>query len=189
MRIKLTGHERKARKSWEIISAASQDAIILINSNGHVEYWSGSAERMFGYTTDEVLHKNVHDVIVFHQSDRDLAFKGMKKFSEIGQGSILNTLREVDGKTKDGKVIPLELSINPIKLDGQWWAVGVIRNISERKKAEKQIKELAQFPLENANSIIRIDRHGILPVCESGFGLSSENLEIEGGRKGLRPPG
>ena len=68
----------------------------------------------------------------------------------------------MDAKTKSGHAIPVEISINPIKIENEWWSAGIIRDISERRKAEKEILELAQFPLENANAVMRVDSSSIL---------------------------
>ena len=170
----------ESEKKLQIISDASQDAIILINSKGLIEYWSGSAEKMFGYSSDEVLNKEVHDIITMHQDDRALAQRKMGKFAQNGKGPILNTLREMDAKTRDGKLIPAEISINPIKIGDEWWAAGIVRDITKRREAQKEIRELAQFPLENTNAVMRFDLQGELIYANpaSDFLLRNWNLAI-----------
>ena len=168
----------ESERKLQIISDASQDAIILINSKGLIEYWSGSAEKMFGYSSDEVLNKEIHDIITMHQDDRALAQRKMGKFAQNGKGPILNTLREVDAKTRDGKLIPAEISINPIKIGDEWWAAGIVRDITKRREAQKEIRELAQFPLENTNAVMRFDLQGELIYANpaSDFLLRNWNL-------------
>lgn len=180
-------NERKAyqareesEKKLDIISAASQDAIILINSKGLIEYWSVSAENMFGYSASEAFQKEIHQMITMHPKDRDMAYQGMEQYARTGEGPILKNLREMDAKTKDGQLVPVEISINPIRIENEWWAAGIIRDISERKKAEKEIRELAQFPLENANAVMRVDRNSVLLFANpaSDFLLQSTKMKI-----------
>lgn len=132
----------ESEKRLEIISSASQDAIIMINEAGLIEYWSQSSEKLFGYSAAEAFEKDIHDIVIMHQTDRDVAAKGIKDFSKNGRGSVIGNLREVDAKTKGGKIFPVEISISPVKIDDKWWAVGIIRDISDRKKAEKNLAEL-----------------------------------------------
>ncbi len=183
-------NERKAyqareesEKKLDIISAASQDAIILINSKGLVEYWSVSAEKMFGYSAEEAFHKEIHQMITMHQKDREMAYKGMEQYASTGEGPILRNLREMDAKTKSGHAIPVEISINPVRIENEWWAAGIIRDISERRKAEKEIRELAQFPLENANAVMRVDKDSILMYANPASDYLLQSLKMKIGEE------
>ncbi|MDK2980921.1 MAG: hypothetical protein PWQ55_1268 [Chloroflexota bacterium] len=173
----------ESEKKLEIISAASQDAIILINQAGIIQYWSQSAEHMFGYTAEEALNQPFNQLIDMHSHDGNKAFKGMEDYAISVEGPALKNLREVDAKDKDGNLIPAEISINPVRIEDEWWAAGVIRDISERRRAEKEIRELAQFPLENANAVLRIGQDSTLLFANPASEFLMEALGMEIGRE------
>ena len=173
----------ESEKKLDIISASSQDAIILINSKGLVEYWSVSAEKMFGYSAAETDQKEIHQLIGMHQKDREMAEVGLQQYALTGEGPILKNLREMDAITKDGQLIPVEISINPVRIEDEWWAAGIIRDISERRKAEKEIHGLAQFPLENANAVLRIDSNSDLLFANPASLHLLRSLKMKIGKK------
>ncbi|WP_421863699.1 cache domain-containing protein [Motiliproteus sp.] len=122
------------------IASAAQDAMILIDHNGNVRYWNPAATRIFGYTQQEVQGKDLHGLITRSQDQQQFqrAFPG---FRTSGQGPVVGIMLEVVGVTKSGDEVPVELSINSVKLDDEWQAIGIVRDISERKKTERELHE------------------------------------------------
>ncbi len=117
------------------INAAAQDAIMLIDDEDHVVYWNPAAERLFGYTVDEVLGQEAHCLIV-PQRYRDRFAQGFAHFRSCGEGPVIGKTIEVEALCKDGGEFPVELSISSLKLKGHWHAVGILRDITERRRLE-----------------------------------------------------
>ncbi len=117
---------------------ASLDAIINIDAAGNVIAWSDQATRIFGYTHEETMGKNMGDFIVPPQH-RAAHARGMKHFLRTGEGPVLNKRIEITGFDKGGREFPIELSISPIKMDGKYFFSGFIRDITDRKKAEQDL--------------------------------------------------
>ncbi len=117
---------------------ASLDAIINIDEEGKVIAWSDQATKIFGYTHEETMGKNMADFIVPPQHLVAHA-RGMKHFLKTGEGPVLNKRIEITGFDKGGREFPIELSISPIKMDGKNFFSGFIRDITERKKAEQDL--------------------------------------------------
>ena len=117
---------------------ASLDAIINIDAAGNVIAWSDQATRIFGYTHEETMGKNMGDFIVPPQH-RAAHARGMKHFLRTGEGPVLNKRIEITGFDKGGREFPIELSISPIKMDGKYFFSGFIRDITDRKKAEQEL--------------------------------------------------
>jgi PAS domain S-box-containing protein len=134
-----------------------------------------------------VLGKEIHGIIAMYQEDREVAYKGMERFTKTGEGSILRTLREVDAKKKDGTSFPAEISINAVQIDDEWWAVGIVRDISDRRRSEKEIREMAQFPLEISNTIMRVDDESTLLFANPASEFLLRNLGMKVGRKVAQP--
>ncbi len=119
---------------------AALDAIILINDEGNIVFWNPAAEKMFGYTTNEVSGKNLHLILAPSVLNPDIE-KGFVKFKERGHGKVVGRTIELVGLRKDGSEFPIELSVSALKLDKKWHSLGIVRDISKRKKWEKELEE------------------------------------------------
>ena len=131
---------RKSEERFRLISTSAQDAIILMDEDGQASFWNPAAERLLGYSEKEILGKKLHDLIAT-DSDKARFVKVFPNFKENGVGNFVSKTVELEGKTKSGDVIPIELSLARMNLEGKWGAVGIIRDISERKAAESALKE------------------------------------------------
>ena len=124
------------------ITDSAQDAIIMLDSKGLIHFWNPAAERMFGYSSEEVRNREMHELVV-PEAQREAARKGMRAFleqEEVGSGS---WLQEVEAVRRSGAVFPVEVSIAPVHFQGQWFLVGNVRDVSERREYERQLRELA----------------------------------------------
>jgi PAS domain S-box-containing protein len=111
-----------------------QDAIITINSDGMIQTVNKAAETIFGYTQTEVLGKNV--TMVVPESDRELPMLSSKKSIDAKMLPVIGQRREVQGMRKNGDVFDADFSLNPMYIGSDVFYVGVVRDISEKKKAE-----------------------------------------------------
>ena len=118
---------------------SSLDAIITIDQSGVITEWNERAEEIFGYKQEEVLGVTLSQTIVPHQY-REAHERGMKHFLATGQGPVLNHRIEIVGLRKDGTEFPIELTISPFQLDGKYHFSSFVRDISEQKEAEAELK-------------------------------------------------
>ena len=156
----LLNSRKSIEASKERINAiiqSSPDAIVSINSRGIIDTFSESAERMFGYRSDEIVGKNVKilmpaEIAVEHDYY-------LERYSPDRESPIVGNKREVDGRRKDGSTFPLELAVDKVRIGGETVFVGILRDITERKqieadraKAEAELareKEILDATLEN----------------------------------------
>lgn len=136
MNAELKESEEKLRKLTE----SAQDAIIIIDSKGNVSEWNDAAEKIFGYTKGEALGKNVHELIA-PQRYLGAFYENFENFVKTGNGNAIGKVIEIYAKRKGGEEIPVELSLSAIQIGGAWNAVGMVRDISERKAAENAIRK------------------------------------------------
>ncbi|KAA0008392.1 MAG: PAS domain S-box protein, partial [Thermoplasmata archaeon] len=135
--------EEKLRESEEklrTITSAAHDAILMMDNDGNISYWNKAAEKMFGYKAEEIIGKNLHMALApprFHEAHK----KAFKKFRETGKGAAVGKSLELSALRKDGTEFPVELSLSSVKMDGRWHAIGIVRDITERKRAEVELKE------------------------------------------------
>jgi len=127
-------------KKFRTITDTAQDAIILLDNDGRITLWNPAAEKIFGYTAEEACGRSVHTWIAppeYFESYKN----GWSKFRDTGQGPVIGKTLELQARTKHRGVIPVELSVSSANLQGSWHAIGILRDISERKAMEKSIKE------------------------------------------------
>jgi PAS domain S-box-containing protein/putative nucleotidyltransferase with HDIG domain len=129
---------RESEERFRSIAHAASDAILVIDQMGRIEYANPASSRMFGYTGDELHGQELHTLLA-PERYRAACQRGLAAFATSGEGPALNKLLEMEALHRDGHEIPIELTIAPLRLKGQWHAVGIVRDISERRRAmEKQ---------------------------------------------------
>jgi len=126
--------------TFRTVASAAQDAIIMLDPEGNVSFWNRAAERIFGYSSEEVLGKNVHELLC---RPRELAAyrAAFPHFQRTGQGPAIGKVIQVVALRKDGSEVPVELSLAAVRIDGRWRAVGVVRDITERRKADTALRK------------------------------------------------
>lgn len=123
------------------ITRAALNAIIMMDSEGVITYWNPAAERIFGYMREEAIGHELHPLLApadYHESFR----KGMKIFKKSGKGSAIGKVIEMTAIRKGGEEFPVELSLSAFQAAGTWNAVGIIRDITERKEADAERENL-----------------------------------------------
>jgi len=127
--------EEKFRK----ISESAQDAIIMMGADQCISFWNAAAERIFGYTAAEALGQELHALIVPEPAHARFT-QAFPHFQASGEGPIIGKVIEVIAQRKGGEEFPAELSVSATQLNGQWHAIGIVRDITERKRAEITIQ-------------------------------------------------
>ncbi|HEX5363171.1 MAG TPA: PAS domain S-box protein [Gallionella sp.] len=138
----------ESEEKFRLISTAAQDAIVIIGTQEQVVYWNPAAEKIFGYKAEEVMGQNMHDLLA-PLPQRDLAHQGFSGFQHSGTGALVGKTFEVNALRKSGVEFAAELSISAIELQGSWHALGIIRDITERKAIELHLQEKTQALLRS----------------------------------------
>jgi len=131
---------KENEEKFSKITNSANDAIILVDNNEKIALWNTAAQNIFGYTKEEIIGKNLHDILPPLQY-REKAHQAFGLFRQSGKGSVVNKTVELNGLRKNGELFTLELSLSAIKIKGKWNAIGIIRDISIRKEYEKILQE------------------------------------------------
>jgi len=132
---------RKSETQMRAITDSAQDAILMMDQNGRISYWNPAAESIFGYTCDEAIGKNLHQLIA-PQRYHEAHHAAFVRFQQTGQGDLINKTLELKACHKNGREISVELSLSSLHLQDCWHSVGIIRDITERKQAEEEKAKL-----------------------------------------------
>lgn len=152
--------ERRLHESEETlgtIAASARDAILMINNDGQITFWNDAAETIFGHTSTEALGQDLHALLAappYRQSYKE----PFALFRKTGKGAAIGTLRELRAVRNDGTEFPIEISLSAVKLEGKWNAVGLVRDITERKDLERTRHEHAQRMIAQAAALDAITR-------------------------------
>lgn len=130
----------ESQDKFQKISASAQDAIICMDSDGSISFWNAAAERIFGYSQEQAIGKNLHRLIV-PVRHLEAHLQAFPKFQQTGEGCAIGKTLEMAAVRQDGAEIPVELSLAASHIAGEWSGIGVLRDISERKEAQKKIEE------------------------------------------------
>ncbi|MDH5484415.1 MAG: response regulator [Gammaproteobacteria bacterium] len=114
------------------------DAVIISNTNGQIESFNPAAERIFGYDAAEVLGKNI--AILMPDNDAVHHQHFIDNFLNSGSSYLMGEIRELKGKHKDGKIIDIEIALSEIETEDQHLFSAIMRDISERKAAEEELR-------------------------------------------------
>ena len=145
----------KREQNLRTLIDSAVDGIITINSEGLIRNFNKSAQKIFGYTANEVVGNNVS--MLMPSPDREAHDSYLKHYLETGEKRIIGTGREVTGLRKDGTSFPMELSVSEFIDGDDTHFIGILRDISERLRVEQKLREEHQFKeqlLKTAQAII-----------------------------------
>ena len=132
--------ESEARNT--AILHAALDCIVSIDSHGKIIEFNPAAERTFGYAREEVVGKDVAEIII-PAAMRDAHRRGMRRYLATGETSLLDKRVEVTAMRRDGSEFPVELTITHVKLRQQSVFSASLRDITNEKWAEQELRRYA----------------------------------------------
>jgi two-component system, LuxR family, sensor kinase FixL len=173
---------RETTARLRTLTETAVDGVILIDARGVVLMFNPACEKLFGYSADAVIGENVRMLMpepYRHEHDRYIA-----NYRDTRDPKIIGIGREVVGLRKDGSTFPMDLSVGEARQDGESIFVGIIRDITERKSAERALHESAgrmHALIETAvDGAILIDARGVVlmfnPAGEKLFGYSADEV-------------
>ena len=173
-------HESEAR--FRSLVEAATDSIVLADHKGVILSWNPAAARLFGYTDDEVRGRPL--TMLMPQRYRVAHERGLVRVRETGHSRLIGRLVELEALRKDGSEFPVELSLAMWTSDGTVFYSGIIRDITQRRRAEEildRLRHLHEVILTQAGEgIYGLDREGMTtfvnPTAAHLLGYDSSEL-------------
>ena len=130
--------KQERQREFKTLTETAHDAIILVDQNGKIYEWNKSSEEIFGYNKVEILGKKITDLM-----PKKYLSQYKNGYNKVMQEALKDDYRDriVEGKTKDDKIFPMELSINFWKSNNKYVYCYFIRDITERVR-EENIKQV-----------------------------------------------
>lgn len=129
------------------------DGLLVIDAKGTIQSFNAAAVKIFGYEPEEVIGRNVKMLMPepYHSSHDTY----LHNYLTTGEKKVIGIGREVTARRKDGIVFPMELGINEMQIEGRRMFVGTIRDITARKNAEAELKQMVDQLLESNTELER----------------------------------
>lgn len=120
--------------------AAALDCIVTIDQSGNITEFNPAAERLFGYSKEEVLGREMAEVIV-PPALREPHRRGMARFLATGEARVIGRRIEITAMRSDGSELPVELTITQLPVDGPPMFTGFIRDLTQQKEHEAALRQ------------------------------------------------
>jgi len=172
---------RGCEDKFRTLAEAAQDAIIVIDAHGVITFWNGSAARIFGSSTEEALGRKLDEWL----ASPGYGEKDQAEFEHLGAADALppGRMLQMSALRKDGTEVPIELSLAPMQMGTERFAIAIARDISERKRAEKKILAMARFDpltgLFNRTTFAEWVQKGVARVKRGGKGFALLHLDLD----------
>ena len=137
-----SAHEELRRREALLTSilATVPDALIVIDDRARIKSFSTAAERLFGFTAEEVMDQNVSQLMPSPYREEHDGY--LARYLTTGERRIIGIGRVVVGRRKDGTTFPMELTVGTVNLPGERLFTGFIRDLTERDDRERRLQEL-----------------------------------------------
>jgi PAS domain S-box-containing protein len=179
--------DQLAHQRFRELIENAPDAILQVDARGTIVIANHSAEQIFGYTREELIGSNVDLLIPIgtrgaHAGHRD-GFMHAGVVRSMGEG-----LGDLHARRKDGTEVCVEIALSPVKTEDGMFVTAVIRDVTERKLAEKKLEEARRLAdrryrdlIEDApDAIVQVDAQGTIVIAnrtaEMIFGYTREEL-------------
>ena len=130
---------RDSEARQHAILQTAVDGIITIDERGTVESLNPAAERLFGYTADEVIGQNIS--LLMPAPYREAHDGYLTRYLQTGEPHIIGIGRDVRGQRRDGTTFPMALAVSEVRLDDRRLFTGIVHDLSARVQAEEALRQ------------------------------------------------
>ena len=173
-RVRLEERLRASEARWRAVVESAVDAIIVIDAKGHIEAFNPAAERLFGYSEQDAVGRNVSMLMPSPYHEEHDGY--LERYLATGVHKIIGLGREVTGRRRDGTTFPLHLSVGEAVLAGERKFTGILHDLSVRVAIETRLRE--QTALARLGEMAAVIAHEVKNPLAAVRGA----IEVIGGR-------
>lgn len=131
---------RETDNKLNAILETAVEGMIIMDQRGRIELVNPAAQRLFGYSEEELAGKNVK--VLMPEPDHSQHDMYLQRYRETGQKRIIGVGREVMGRRKDGSVFPFSLAVSEVELRDRIMYVGMIHDLTAIKEVQRKLEEV-----------------------------------------------
>ena len=166
---------REREERFRLVVEASPNAIVLVDSHGLIAMVNRQTEQMFGYSREQLLGQAVEMLLPGALRSAHVAMR--QGFQQAPEPRRMGGNRELFGQHQEGRLIPLEVGLSPLRSDKDVLVQAVIIDISARKAAEERFRLVVEA---SPNAIVLVDSHGVIIMVnrqtEQMFGFPRDQV-------------
>ena len=173
----LVSEARRSANWLEHLIATTQDAVVSIDRRGCIVLFNAAAERVFGYSANEIVGSKVNDLMAEpYAAEHD---QYIARYEQTGEARAIGRIRTVEGRRKNGETFPLELSVTQVATAESEHVhyAAFIRDISEVRRGQAWLQSLIET---TQDAVLSIDRQGRIvlfnPAAERIFGYARDQV-------------
>ena len=170
---------RTNEQRQRLILDNAHDAFVAMNADGHITEWNRQAEITFGWQRAEAVGRVLSETII-PPKFREAHVSGLARFLATGEGPMLNRVIDLPALRRDGCEFPAEISIAPIRLSEQCLFAAFIRDVTERKSVEEELrhaKEVAEAANQAKDEFLANVSHEIRTPMNAILGMTDLALD------------
>jgi len=162
---------RSREEQFRSLVQSANDAIITVDSHGNIISWNSAAEVIFGYTTDEIVGKQLSFLVPERHKENNK--REFNQIASVGKSNYIGKAVQYPGLKKDGSEFPAEISYATWETEEGNFFTAIVRDISQRRLAEEKLRRAKEY-LDNViesslDSIIITDRKGYVTRANKAF--------------------
>jgi PAS domain S-box-containing protein len=143
---------RESEDKFRNLTASALDGIILMDHDGNVAYWNEAATTIFGFSSAEAMGRPIHQLIDARREGESQIVQRLEGQKMIGD--FAHTI-ELVARNKNGSEVLVELSLSSTRIKDKWHAIWIVRDVTERKKNEEEVRKQQQ-QLQRADKMISL---------------------------------
>ncbi len=161
-----------------LVLDATSDAFLAVDADQRITSWNAAAERVFGWTAAEALGRTLVDTIV-PPGAAAAHSAGFARFLATGTQRLTGTV-EVPARHRDGTALVVELTLTPVRTDGQQIVYAAVRDVTDRRRLEQEARSLAGIVAGARDAIVSVDGTGTITswnaAAERLYGYRAEEV-------------
>ncbi|PKI17037.1 response regulator [Colwellia sp. 12G3] len=154
--------EKQSSDQINAIFSSAAEGFITINERGSIISFNQAAQKMFGYSEEETLNKNINMLMPFNESAKHDAY--LSNYKNTGIASIMGVGRKLQAQKKSGEEFPIHLSISKVSSEQGVVFTGIVRDISK-----EELLELAQE--KNQRALMEVNERISLATDAASIGI------------------
>ncbi|MGI8439210.1 MAG: PAS domain S-box protein, partial [Thermoleophilaceae bacterium] len=183
--------DRRDNELTRSILQSAHEAFVSIDATGVILAWNRAAEQTFGWPREEACGRSMAELII-PERHREAHYCGVQRFLETGEAGVSGRRLELAALHRDGREVPIELTIAPTRLDGETVFNAFLHDISDRRAAEAEARRLAAIVETSDDAVMSGALDGTVTSWNRGaerlYGYSSDEMVGESISR-VRPTG